>query len=204
MISAGLPDFTPEGGSISARIARKIIEGASRRTVIAKRLASNRSRRGGVGRARTEAPWIWMTGDPGMPESSLQLQVERIAEGHLCKANSVTPRASHLGAGAFARHRDITLRRRSRTRPISRLRWLRSHRRLSQAPLPGRGARMRSSSWPPRIRPICPARTRRDSVAIMPRWRNVRGRAAAPDGPATQRLTLPLRGLILSVQVVRR
>ena len=172
--------------------------------MIAKRLASNRSRRGGVGRARTEAPWIWMTGDPGMPESSLQLQVERIAEGHLCKANSVTPRASHLGAGAFARHRDITLRRRSRTRPISRLRWLRSHRRWSQAPSPGRGARLRSSSWPPRIRPICPARTRRDSVAIMPRWRNVRGRAAAPDGPATQRLTLPLRGLILSVQVVRR
>ena len=36
-----------------------------------------------------------------MPESSLQIQVERIAEGHLCKANSVTPRASHLGAGAM-------------------------------------------------------------------------------------------------------
>jgi hypothetical protein len=36
-----------------------------------------------------------------MPESSLQIQVERIAEGHLSKANSAISRASDLGAGAM-------------------------------------------------------------------------------------------------------
>jgi hypothetical protein len=62
--------------------------GATRLTLMAERLAfvsiSARPARtgGGAGRERSEVWWIWIKGDPPLPESILQIQAERIPEGH--------------------------------------------------------------------------------------------------------------------------
>jgi hypothetical protein len=48
-------------------------------------------RTGEAGRERSEVRWIWRRGDPPEPESSLQMQVERIRKGHLLKGQSGNP-----------------------------------------------------------------------------------------------------------------